>query len=69
MPGTFKMITLVGLSRVSYEDAIQNAVQQASATLRNLAWFEVQEFRGKIQGDRVSEWQVKLQVGFKIENP
>jgi hypothetical protein len=67
MSATYKMITLIGTSTSSYEDAIQSAVTQASTTVRNLAWFEVQEMRGRIQGDRVAEYQVKIQVGFRVE--
>jgi len=42
-------------------------VTQATTTVRNLAWFEVQEMRGRIQGERVAEYQVKIQVGFRVE--
>lgn len=69
MAGTYKLITLVGLSSVSYEEAIKDAVRDASASVRNLAWFEVQEFRGKIEGNQVSEFQVKLEAAFKVERP
>ena len=69
MAGTFKLITLVGVSSTSYEEAIQTAIRDASSTVRNLAWFEVKELRGRIQGDRATEFQVKLDVGFKVEGP
>lgn len=67
MSKTFKMVTLVGTSANSYEDAIASAVKDASASLRNLAWYEVTEMRGRIDGDKVAEFQVKLQVGFKVD--
>ena len=67
MAGTYKLIELVGTSPRSFEEAVQNAVADASKSLRELAWFEVLEQRGKIQKDLVSEFQVKVHVAFKVE--
>ena len=68
MSKTFKMVHLVGTSEESYEDAIGNAVRDASRSLHGLAWFEVQEMRGRIAEGDVSEYQVKIQVGFKVDD-
>jgi len=67
MSGTFKLVTLVGTSPDSYERAIDNAIQTAAASLRNLSWFEVLELRGRVAEGRVAEYQCKLQAGFKVE--
>jgi len=67
MSGTFKLVTLVGTSPDSYERAIDGAIRDAAASLRNLCWFEVVELRGRIAEGRVAEYQVKLQAGFKVE--
>lgn len=67
MSSTYKMLTLIGTSSESYEDAINNAVSDASASVRNLSWFEVEEMRGRISGSEVAEFQVKVNVGFKVD--
>ena len=65
---TYKMVTVVGTSPDSYERAVHDALADARKTLRNLAWFEVEEMRGRIGDDGgVAEWQVKLQVGFRLD--
>ena len=69
MSNTYKMVTVVGTSTESYEAAIANALSDASATVRNLSWFEVQEHRGRIADGKVAEYQIKLQVGFRVEVP
>jgi len=69
MSGTYKLVTLVGTSPESYEKAIQSAITAAAASVRHLAWFEVQELRGSVDGGQVGEYQVKLQAGFKVEKP
>jgi len=63
----YKKIELVGTSKEGLEDAIKSAVKKASETLHNLDWFEVKEIRGRIDDDKVKEFQVVLQVGFKID--
>ena len=65
---TYKLIELVGVSEQSMEDAIQNALAQASQTLKGLAWFEVKEMRGLIEENKVSQFQVTLKIGFRILN-
>ncbi len=62
----YKKIELVGSSKISIEDAIQNAVSQAGTTLENLRWFEVVETRGQIEDNRVAYWQVTIKVGFTV---
>lgn len=61
----FKGITIVGTSNESFSDAIQNAVERASHTLRALRWFEVREQRGAVRDGQI-EYQVTLEVFFKL---
>jgi flavin-binding protein dodecin len=67
MSNTYKMVTVVGTSPDSFEAAIANALSDATATVRNLSWFEVQEQRGRIVDGKVAEYQIKLQIGFRVE--
>lgn len=60
---------IVGSSTDSIEEAVQNALERARKTLRNLDWFEVTEIRGHL-GDEgsVAHYQVTLKLGFKMED-
>ena len=64
---TYNITEIVGSSTEGSDQAIANAVAEASKTLRNLEWFEVQSIRGKLDGDRVAHWQVTIKVGFRHE--
>ncbi len=64
----YKKIELVGSSRNSVEDAIQNAISMADKSLEHLDWFEVQEVRGDIQDGKVGYYQVSLKVGFRLND-
>ena len=45
---TYKKIEIVGSSKVSIEDAIENALAECAKSVRNMDWFEVVETRGHI---------------------
>jgi dodecin len=63
---TFKIVELVGVSEESVQQAVRNAVKQASASLKGLSWFEVTEIRGLIGDGDVSQFQVTVKVGFRV---
>ncbi len=63
----YKLIELTGTSSASVEEAVQGAIAEAAKTVRNMSWFEVVETRGAIKDGKVSQWQVTLKIGFRIE--
>lgn len=63
----YKTLELVGSSAVSSDDAVKTAVTRASATVRNLRWFQVTETRGHIENGEIAHWQVTIKVGFTLE--
>ena len=64
----YKLIELTGTSKVSVEDAVENAIKRAHKTIKNLSWFQVIETRGNIDEGRVDHWQVTIKVGFAVES-
>lgn len=65
---TYKIIELVGSSTKSSDGAINNAIERANKTLRNMDWFEVVETRGHLQDGKVAHFQVKIKVGIRLED-
>ncbi|HJC58846.1 MAG TPA: dodecin family protein [Candidatus Dietzia intestinigallinarum] len=63
----YNITEIVGSSPESSDQAVANAVAEASRTLRNLEWFEVQSVRGKLDEGTVAHWQVTVKVGFRHE--
>ena len=62
-----KPVELVGTSGVSVSDAIRTAIARASATVRNIRWFEVVEVRGGVSDGKVAHYQVTPKVGFTLD--
>jgi flavin-binding protein dodecin len=63
----YKIIELVGSSTNGTDEAIKNAIERATKTLRNMDWFEVIETRGHIQDGKVAHYQVKIKVGIRLD--
>jgi dodecin len=64
----YSITEVAGSSEISHADAIEKAVERASRTLRHLAWFEVKEQRGEIEGGKIKYYQVVLKIGFRMED-
>ncbi|MEA3207100.1 MAG: dodecin [Chthoniobacter sp.] len=63
----YKKIELVGSSPTGIEDAVNNAINRAAKTIRNMRWFEVGEVRGHIADNKVDHWQVTVKIGFTLD--
>lgn len=64
----YRVTELVGSSQSSLDGAIRGAVRRASATLRDVSWFEVAEIRGHVEDGDVAHFQVRVKVGFTLED-
>jgi len=62
----YKKIEIVGSSSVSTDEAIKNAIAEASKTIKNMNWFEVVDTRGYLDGGQVSYFQVTIRIGFRV---
>lgn len=64
----FKKITLIGTSSDSFDDAVDDAVGRAEATLDNLKWAEVEEMGVEIANADGREYQAEVVVAFELED-
>jgi dodecin len=64
----YSISEIVGTSPDGVDPAIRNAISRASRTLRNLDWFEVAEIRGYIGENGIDHYQVRLKLGFRLED-
>lgn len=68
MEHIYKLVEIVGSSATSTDDAIRNAIERASKSVRHMDWFEVVETRGHIRDSKVAHFQVTLKIGFRLED-
>jgi flavin-binding protein dodecin len=63
-----KVIEVMSNSTTSWEDATQQAVTEASKTLKNIRSAYVKEQTAQVVDGRVTEYRVNLKVTFEIEH-
>lgn len=64
----YKVSEIVGSSPDGLQDAITNAISTTAKSVRNLDWFEVTEIRGHLTDGAVSDWQVGVKIGFRVDD-
>lgn len=69
MSKIYKVIDVVGTSPQSFAEAARNAIAEAGKTIKAMRWFEIDRLGGRIEGDKVAEFQAKIRVGFRVLSP
>lgn len=62
-----KHLTITGTSEVSWKDAIVQAVSEAAKTIDYLTSVRVLDQRAKINGKKIAEYYVDLDLAFVID--
>ena len=62
-----KVIELMSESPTSWEEAAQNAVSEASKTLRNIRSVYIKEFTAAVEDGKVSSYRINGKVTFEME--
>lgn len=55
------MMEVVGISNISFSDAVKNAVKKLVDGGNKMYWFEIVEQRGAVKGNDI-EFQVKVKI-------
>ena len=63
----YRVTDLVGTSKTSWEDAVKNAIQTASKSLRDLRVAEVSRLDVTIEKRKVTAFRARVNVSFKYE--
>jgi flavin-binding protein dodecin len=63
----YRITELVGTSTNSWEDAVRNAVDTASSTLRELRIAEVGKLDVVIEDGKVTAFRARVSLSFKYE--
>jgi dodecin len=62
-----KFIELSGQSSQGYEDAIRQAVERASRTIRNITSVWAKEFEAVVENNQVTQFRVVVKIAFVME--
>ncbi|MBN1698751.1 MAG: dodecin domain-containing protein [Spirochaetales bacterium] len=67
MPTIVKVIEVVSESAKSWEDAAQNAVIDASKTVKNITGVDVIGFKGEVKNNRIVKFKAHCKIAFIVE--
>ncbi len=62
-----KVVELVGESKNSWQDAVQNAVSEASKTVRNINGVEVANWTASVSQGQIVGYRANVKVAFGVE--
>ena len=62
-----KVVELIGTSKTSWEDAVQQIVKEASASLRHITGVDVVHHTAHVHEGKISEYRATAHVAFQIE--
>jgi dodecin len=62
----YKYIDIVGTSHRDITDAVNNAFQEASKTVKNIKWGELGRITFRVEDGRKMEYQTEVRIGFEI---
>ena len=63
----YKYIHIVGTSPNSIDDAIRDAITEATKTVNNIEWAELGRVTFRIIDNQLKEFQAEVKIGFKID--
>lgn len=63
-----KIVELVGTSKKSWEDAVQQVVAEASESLRHITGVDVVHQTAHVEDGRIAEYRAACHVAFVVEH-
>lgn len=67
MSSIVKVLEVIAESSKSFDDAAQQAVREAAATVRNIKSIWIENFSGVVEGDRIVQYRVNAKLSFLVE--
>ena len=61
-----KVIEVLGNSTVSFEDAVQNVINDASKSVKNIKSVYIQDMQVTVENNKIAEFRVATKVSFGI---
>lgn len=62
-----KVIELIASSEKSFEDAVQNALNEASKTIKNIDSIYVKDLKCHVNGKKITSYGAICKIAFRVE--
>lgn len=61
-----KVVEILGNSTVSFEDAVQNVIDEVSKTVKDIKSVYVQDMQVTVNDNKIAEYRINAKVSFGI---
>lgn len=62
----YKYSDIVGTSNTDITDAVNNAFEEASKTIKNIKWGELGRITFRVEEGKKIEYQAEVRIGFEV---
>jgi flavin-binding protein dodecin len=63
-----RVTELLATSPTSWEDAVNNGLERATKTIRNVRGIDVLGWKAEVQNEKIVEYRVRMKVAFEVED-
>ena len=67
MSSIVKVIEVIAESTTGFDDAVRNAVKEASKTVSGIKSVWVEDLKAKVEGDRITSYRANCKVSFVLK--
>ncbi|MEO8232632.1 MAG: dodecin family protein [Ignavibacteriota bacterium] len=64
--GAVKVIEIIGISSKSFDDAIHQALDKASKSVKGITGFEVMKHMASVEDGKITQYKVNLKLAFPV---
>jgi len=62
-----KILELVGSSERSWEDAVQNALEEAEKTVKNITGIDILGYKGDVEENKIVRFKAHVKIAFVVK--
>ena len=62
-----KVIELIGSSKASFDDAVKNALKEASKTVREIKMVWVKNYSALVENGKITEYRANVKITFIVD--
>ena len=64
---TARVTKITSSSKKGFQEAIQDGLKRASATLRNITGLEVMDLKAKVEKGKITEYRATMEITFVLD--
>ncbi len=64
--GAIKVIEIIGISSKSFDDAIAQALDKASKSVKGITGFEITKHMASVEDGKIKQYKVNVKLAFPV---